>query len=315
MSRSGAPTEQEKKTRMKPFPHVFFEIVGACNAKCPYCVTGAGNAPPGKVLSPEVFHDALEALVRSGAIEPATILHLQNWGEPFLHPRLHDIISVVNDFGLRHIISTNASVIPEIDEPLTRNLNAGIISMPGFSQDSYDKIHQLDFESIKRNIARMAGEARALGCKGNFRIHYHVYQFNLDEMKLCGEFAEQVGAGFYPYCAIMIDWWTLNRWLDNTLPPERLQAASEQLLLERMREVMKQSPKPYACPQYDHLVLDEQANILTCCLLPRNHPEYSSGNVLRGNLELALKGRFPRNACKGCLEKGIAYLIHNLPSP
>ncbi|GBF34170.1 hypothetical protein DCCM_3282 [Desulfocucumis palustris] len=41
-----------------------------------------------------------------------------------------------------------------------------IFSMPGFSQESYDKIHGFNFEKIKDNIIKMSRNFRENGFTG-----------------------------------------------------------------------------------------------------------------------------------------------------
>lgn len=54
--------------------------------------------------------------------------------------------------------------------------------MPGFSQESYDKIHGFNFEKIKENIKKYANDMELAGVKDKMWVAYHMYQFNLDEI-------------------------------------------------------------------------------------------------------------------------------------
>ena len=59
---------------------------------------------------PVRFAQVLEKLLQEGAIYSGSVLSLYNWGEPFLHRDLPGIIRVINDYGVRYALSTNASV-------------------------------------------------------------------------------------------------------------------------------------------------------------------------------------------------------------
>ena len=66
-------------------------------------------------MEADTFDATLRNLERLHLIDSRTLVDLFNWGELFLHPDLQNIIRVINDHGLRYSISTNASVVPQID--------------------------------------------------------------------------------------------------------------------------------------------------------------------------------------------------------
>ena len=135
-----------------PFKNVYFEVAGICNARCRYCVTGAKSANPGGIMQADTFNATLHNLERVNLIDSRSVIELYNWGEVFLHPDLQSIIRIINDHGLRYAISTNGSIVPQIDEAFVKNLVNVRFSMCGFSQRSYDRIHQLKFDRIRENI-------------------------------------------------------------------------------------------------------------------------------------------------------------------
>lgn len=295
---------------MKPFPIVFFDIVGVCNAKCPYCVTGANKKNAGGVISIDLFSASLKRLLERGIIVSNSTIYLYNWGEPFLHPDIYSIGKVINELKLKYAISTNASKIPEVNKPLVENLSEVLFSMPGFSQRSYDKIHGFNFERIKQNIVKLVNDLRSYGYRGDFIIAYHVYRFNLNEMKDCERFANSIGAEFSPRYAILNDWWQLKGWLDGSLPDEKRAQISKDLFITGIKETMNNSPENYRCPQLDLLVIDEYANVLTCCVLPKNHPDCSAGNINREDMETVLENRAIRPVCIECRNSGLAYYLN-----
>jgi len=84
------------KIRKKAFPRVYIEISGICNAKCPYCVTGAGNQPEGKFIDLKVFRSLLQYIIKKGILRRKTgSLWLYRWGEPFLYPQFLDIVDII----------------------------------------------------------------------------------------------------------------------------------------------------------------------------------------------------------------------------
>ena len=302
---------------MNPFATVYFDIVGTCNARCPYCQTGAERRKTGPAIPVVTFAAAVDALLRARAVGPGSVIGLYNWGEPFLHPDLRGIVEELNRRNLRYSLSTNASRIPAVDRGFVRNLDHVIFSMCGFSQAAYDRIHGLEFRAVRDNIVRFTRACRKEGFRGDFLIAFHGYRFNLGELRVCESFASRHGILFRPYPAILNHWEELSDYIAGTLPKERVHRIEGDLLgMEAVRETMRRAPVGYRCQQLDYLVITEEAEVLGCCQLPKGNPEYSCGNLLRDGFEdiMARKERLP--ICEGCLRSGLAwYINHSLSEP
>lgn len=291
---------------MKSFPVVNFEIVGNCNARCPYCVTGKKSQPKGGVVDISVFKNVIHKILEEGLFEKGkSALCLYNWGEPFLHPRFNELVGVINGFDINYVLSTNASIVPAIDKDTARNLADLCFSMPGFSQDSYDRIHGFDFETIKHNIRRIVQELRECGYKGSFIILYHIYQFNLHEMRECEQFASELGAVFSPLYARLVDWWQAQALLKGDVPYKELKDASKDLFLYHFWDKIEKSPRK-GCWLHDQLTIDEYGRVATCCALPRNHKDYCCGDLLKDNIKDILKKKITMPVCKECIGSGFS---------
>lgn len=296
---------------MKPFEIVFFDIVNVCNGKCPYCHTGTTKPQKSNPINREVFSDTLEKLLQYKIIDSNSIISLYNWGEPFLHPDLYGIIDIINKLNLKYALSTNASRLLKTNKSFVKNLDHIYFSMPGFSQKSYDKIHGLNFEKIRQNIEFLVKELRSFDFMGDIFISYHVYQFNISEMKSCEKFANKLGIIFKPYYAILNNWWELNQLVNKTLPYEKLLKLSENLFLFDIKEKMQKTPQNYKCPQFNYLIIDEQANIMPCCQLPKYHSEFYCGNIIKDDINSIFKKRSNMSVCGDCIKSGLAYYINN----
>lgn len=292
---------------MKSFPVICFEIVGNCNSKCPYCITGKKNQPKGGVIDTFVFKNAIHKILEYGLFEKGkSVLYLYNWGEPFLHPKFNELIIIINGFDIKYGLSTNASKVPVINKDVARNLHSLRFSMSGFSYDSYNKIHGFDFETIKDNIRRIVHELRACGYKGLFEICYHIYQFNLHEMKECERFANKLGVVFSPYYASIVDWWQAQAILKGDLPYKELRDVSKDLFLYYFWEKIEKSPRNGCWLWDEYFVIDEYGKVATCCALPTNHHDYYCGDLLKDNIEDILKKRITRPVCKDCISSGFS---------
>lgn len=297
---------------MQSFKAVYFDIVGFCNAKCPYCHSGINRIGGGNKINVETFKKTLASLLDKNIINRRTVISLYSWGEPFLHPEIHNIINSINELDLKYAISTNVSKIPLIDRNFVKNLKQIIFSMPGFSQKSYNKIHDFNFPNIVHNIVKIVENCRKLDFKGNFIISYHVYKFNVDEIKKCELFANDYGIVFRPYYAILNHWWMLQDFINKRLPKEECDKVLRDLFnSENIENKMKESPKDYVCPQFNFLIIDENSDVITCCQLARNHKEYSCGNILKEDFETIFNNRKNRQVCKECMRSGLAFYLNN----
>jgi len=292
---------------------VYFEISGLCNAKCPWCVNGRGNLKsyPSRFIPPQEFRNAINRLFEESLIDSNSLFCLYNYGEPLLHPSLNDILQILVDNKLRYTLSTNASKFIELGHNLLENLQHFNISIPGFSQKSYNKIHGFDFEQILKNIDRWIN---LIGHE-KIQVHFHVYQFNLDEIEVASNYFKQRGVKFFPYLAFFADYGLAMSYLNHNLPPKLLENASKELLLFYVDDLISSSPKDYTCPQRSIMTIDEYCNILTCCVISKADPNYSIGSLFSLSKKEIEQKKFNQTICKECMNNGISYWVHNVNCP
>lgn len=294
-----------------PFKTVYFDVIGACNARCPYCLTGTRKDGGTGAIAPGRFTEILGKLLEAGIVDPRSVISLYNWGEPLLHPDLGVLVRAVNGLGLRYALSTNAARIPTIDLDFVKNLDHVIFSMCGFSQRSYDRIQGTDFEKAKGNIARFVSECRALRFTGRFVISYHVYRFNVEEMRPCEAFANRHGIVFNPYYAILNDWDELCRLVDGAISSDRLEVLSRDLFgLDEAKKAAGPAPPDYRCPQRDLLVVTESGDVMACCQHPKGRAELVCGNILMDDIAGIMERRESLPVCRGCIASGLAGYIN-----
>lgn len=298
-----------------PFKVVYFEICGACNASCPYCITGAkGSDAPRGLVTVEAFTTVMNKLFAHGWIDRQSMVHLFTWGEPTLHPQLHEIISYVTAMGLKFGLSTNAYKRPFIDADFTRNLAQLIISMPGFSQASYDRVHGFDFNKVKENIEVLVQDVHRFNPLVDIQLNFHIYRFNTNEVSAGEEFARQLGIRFNPYYAYINNLHQFCGWVSGNLPAAEMDRINSELFTQLMRDGLydggRDIPAGYRCPQVDYLIIDEFANVATCCVLPRDHKDYSCGNILSDDMNSIMQKKISRAACASCVTSGLSRFAH-----
>ena len=111
----------------------YIEISGACNACCPYCVKGSGVQDQGGFMSVKTFDKILDYLSVNNLLPISGCIHIFNWGEPTIHPKINEIIGTVGKYGLRAFISSNLIYLPKFNRKSLSILNGIEISLSGFS--------------------------------------------------------------------------------------------------------------------------------------------------------------------------------------
>lgn len=300
------------------YEEVFFDIIGKCNAKCKYCVNGQNSISGhihrrlgGSGIEPNEFKEAISYMFHNKLIESETVIHLFNWAEPFLHSRIREILSILNEYDLRFDISTNASLPILLEDQHIRNLEDLTFSMSGFSQASYDKIHGFNFNQIKSNIYNIVNHYRSNGYRKMVRINYHVYQFNWFEMINAKQFADSLDIDFVSYLAYFNGFTMCKNYLSNDMGYNTLKHASNELMTFYYDDLLANRPPDYECPQFGKLVLNEYCEVLVCCCVDRLCRNYSIGRLFDLSPDEIEKQKVSQPICRECREIGLDYLAHN----
>jgi MoaA/NifB/PqqE/SkfB family radical SAM enzyme len=296
---------------MKKFEAIYFDLTGTCNAKCPYCMTGPGKIRVKNFIEVDTFKKAIQKLKDTNIIQADSVVSLYNWGEPFMHPKIDDIIAVMNDLDVYYALSTNASLYQDFNPETVKKLKHMIFSISGFSQESYDRIHGFKFLKIKDNIEKFVTSARKHGYKDQFTIFFHVYQFNILEIEKAKDFAKSLNINLYPFHAIMNEWDKMEQYVEGTLPYNDLLEMSQALFLYNFKDLIKNAPNDYYCPQWNYLTIDEKCNVLVCCQTPKYNTNYQLGNILTDSIDEILYKKENNEVCAKCLKSGLAYYINN----
>ncbi len=285
---------------------IYWDITGRCNAKCKYCYTGNSGHPQGKDIGIDEFSRALDVLKTNNLLNESVCFHLYVWGEPTLHPRLGEIISIIQNNSFHYMISTNMGHVIDFQKNWFDFLDGIIVSMSGFTQESYNIIHKLNLEIVKSNIIDLVNKAVVAGFNTKkIRIAHHLYQFNVEEIPYLYKFAKKLNVDYHPYYAIFGDLDMTYRFTQGLLTPEEWKNISSEIFGNQIHKRVKNNPRN-GCRQFDRLVLDENCNILTCCCLPRNHTSYKICNLFEPDFMEKLTNWIPDTNCQFCIQNGLS---------
>lgn len=253
------------------YTEVYMDVTNICNAQCKYCLTGNRNRRgENKNIEPyfmaaEEFQRLHEHMLNHDIITPDCIYRIYNWYEPTLNPHLPDIINYMDEAGIRLDMSTNSSKVLDFSKVKSCEKWYGLLfSMPGFSQESYDRMHGFNFEEIKKNIRTTLEEARKRGFKGYAAINYHLYQFNIGEVKAAKEFADDLGMQLHTIFAYFNGGSKgQGCYLSGTLNRELLQEASRDLFFWHIDKLI--ADKENYIKQFseaESITLSERCNLI-----------------------------------------------------
>jgi radical SAM protein with 4Fe4S-binding SPASM domain len=164
-----------------PFSSLNVDIYGRCNLRCRFCPEGQRlNEQPALRMSFSSFQQWIGPL-----IPELKQLELFNWGEPFLHEELFEILqwSAERNPGLILRLSTNGTLITEVvAEHLIRSpVRTLTVTIAGLTKENYIYYHGVDaLKRVINSLRVMTAAKKRLGSSTpKIRLRYLCFSFNL----------------------------------------------------------------------------------------------------------------------------------------
>lgn len=302
---------------------ISIDISGFCNAKCKWCVTGRKNRNQPAIemhyMAYNEFVRLYQHLYQSEIIEKSTEIMLYSWGEPLLNKDYVKIVEYLAEQGQKFSVSTNASKVQVSNrDDAYKNCCAFTFSMPGFSQESYDRIHGFSFEQIKKNIEVLNTNLKKTGFSGDGSLSFHVYRFNTQEIEPAREFAESLNLRFNPYYPYFNGNSMTEDYLEDRLEKQIVEEAEEELYLSHVEQLLRMRPSDYRCFLENIISIDDRGNLVLCCASDEGCTNYNWGDALNiSSLEEMKRKRQEMLQCSSCIkcrQLGIDYWMGNNPA-
>jgi len=178
-------------------PIVYVEPTNLCQLKCALCPSGLRQIKPVGRMSMDTFRKVIDALGPT-----ATELHLYNWGEPFLHPDLPEMIAYAKRFGPYVVVSTNLNKLNEDTAKAIIDARLDFInaSIDGVSQQVYESYRiGGDVKQVIENLrmlCRLKQEARSDLPRIDWQ--FLVTAQNEAELPEAARLATELGIRFHP---------------------------------------------------------------------------------------------------------------------
>lgn len=285
------------------------DVGGACNLRCPSC-------PQGNVKNYRLPHGFMEPALLAQIVRKAkseclvTELRLFSWAEPMFHPKLAELVRIVQDAGICCNLSSNLNVLPNADALMAANPFSFRISVSGFTQEVYGYSHRGgDIEKVKKHMATLAEAKKRNKATTRIYVYYHRYKHNLREEPLMREFAEGLGIDFQPVWALMFPVEKMLAYMNEGASDFPLTEEDRQLI-DRLALPLKgafelaQKYKDQKCILRDEQVsMDFQGNVQLCCGI-FDARKFTIGSYLTMPLAEIQRLRQNHGMCGRCMQRG-----------
>jgi organic radical activating enzyme len=295
------------------------DIGGACNLRCPSCPQGNTKEYrlPKGFMAPELLK-RIVAKVRAECRGEVNI-SLYNWAEPLLHPRLPELIRIVQDAGITCHLSSNLNILPNADAIMAANPASFRISNSGFSQEIYGKTHRGgDIERVKKNMQELVLAKKRNNATTSIYLYYHRYRHNLREESLMREFAADISIDFVTDWALFFPLEKILSFAEESEGPFNLTSEDRSLidgLALPLRESLEASRKYRDRPcllRDEAITLDFQGNANLCCGI-FDARKYALGNYLDLPSAELQRLRQSHPMCERCMRQGAhVYLTYGI---
>ncbi len=147
---------RRERVRGMPFTY-FIDPVNICNLRCAVCPTGLGILGREQgMMDIEHFRAIVDQIARY-----AYVLELYNWGEPFLHPRIFDMIEYAHQSRISVRTSSNMNHFDArmAARTVACGLDRLIVSLDGSTQETYEKYRRGgNLSRVLKNVSLLVEE-------------------------------------------------------------------------------------------------------------------------------------------------------------
>ena len=302
---SGSPWTPDPNIRW----HFDIDIVGGCNLRCPTCPVG--NLPDIRVAKGYMQPSLLEQIVRKAIQECNRLqISLYNWTEPFIHPKLGEMIRVVRSHDLRCLVSSNLNIIKNIDDVMAADPTRLRTSVSGFSQETYGITHKSgDIDLVKKNMALVARARDRNHSSTELELCFHRYLGNHEEEDQMRRYAESLGFKFVPVWAYFMPLEKVLAYADADAIDVRLTEEDRSVIdrlalpLDKALAASKKYRDKPCVLQEQQLAITLNGDVMLCCSV-YDQSKYTLGSYLDMPLREIQEKKYQQSICGTCMKNG-----------
>lgn len=172
---------------------IYLNVTNACNYNCVYCYQG--KAQNGNNLRGFISEEnAKSILMKIKTANPACKV-IVTGGEPFLHPNIFDVLSLIEDAKMQFSVLTNGSLIDDdcaLAMARYRHLVNVQVSLDGMTEEVHSMTRGKTFHKTMKGIKAI------MKYNVPFSLAPTMHDDNLDDMVQIAHFALKNGGGFTP---------------------------------------------------------------------------------------------------------------------
>lgn len=274
-----------------------------CQVGCKTCPAGRNEKQPSKMMTLEMAESIIKKACREARVLSVCLYY---FNEPFLHPKIVELVELVHKYKKNVLLSSNLSFegapLERLDKVVALEPFNLIVSLSGYNQETYERSHAGgDVATVKANLYRLAQIRKP---KTSIRVSYHRYRYNRHEEILMQRFTESLGEGF-----------TFTPYGTGLLPLEKVEArwhgteafseAEEDILvpLDKARSLSVER-KNWDCHlQNQTLVVSGDGVVYNCGT--RNNQENLRGSFFARSVDEIMDSRKVDSMCVSCKAQGL----------
>lgn len=173
--------------------HAQIEPTNFCNLKCALCPVTEGLKRPSQHMHFGTFKKFIDETQ-----EYLFLIVLWDWGEPFLNPKVFEMISYAKKRNIKVVSSTNGHVFARGDhaeQVVKSGLDSLIFAVDGTSQHAYERYREGgELNTVMAGIRKVVAAKKALQSKAPFiNLRFIAMKHNEHEIPELRDFANSLG--------------------------------------------------------------------------------------------------------------------------
>ena len=177
--------------------------INVCNLRCPLCPTGLGTLQRNKgKMDLESYKKIIDQIAPY-----AFVVELYNWGEPFLHPQIFDMIRHASERNIFVRLSSNLNRFDHdmAEKTVESGLDSLIVSVDGATEATYQKYRRRgQLSQVIKNIELLV-EAKKGGRLPFITLRMLINQYNEHEVQGVRRMAEKLSVDVFTTGTLFID--------------------------------------------------------------------------------------------------------------
>ncbi len=270
-----------RRDRVWGMPYRYtIDPINICNLRCPLCPTGLGTLGRERGrMSFENFKRLVDQ-IKSFAYQ----VELFNWGEPFLHPQIFEMIDYVSSNKIAVRLSSNLNYFSAdiARRTIESGLDALIVSVDGATQASYEKYRRGgNLDRVLNNIQMLIGAKKERATRKPFiTLRMLINRYNEDEVQRMRMIADELGVDAFTTGTLFID--TTDQSQAKEWLPQQQEMSYYDYSNEKLENVW------HCSDLWESMTINWDGGLAPCCWLHNKKNDYT--NALDRPLNLIWNG-------------------------